>query len=52
MTTIGAGEYHNCANNDTEIFCWGADDYGQLGDELTGTSTHLPQAIITKPWEN
>jgi alpha-tubulin suppressor-like RCC1 family protein len=38
--SIYAGEYHTCALSTTGVaYCWGRNDYGQLGDETTTNAT-------------
>lgn len=35
-TSVSAGESHTCATRAGRIYCWGRDDYGQLGDGSAG----------------
>ncbi len=47
MAVVGAGSNHTCAYTSltsppVQIFCWGDNQYGQLGD---GTTTNSPQPI-------
>lgn len=38
FTAITAGEYHTCAlDGDGQAWCWGSNEYGQVGAETTGT---------------
>ncbi|MCB9092196.1 MAG: hypothetical protein H6620_06515, partial [Halobacteriovoraceae bacterium] len=45
LVKIDAGDYHTCAiTSGKELYCWGADTYGQLGDD--GTPTNRNKATI------
>jgi alpha-tubulin suppressor-like RCC1 family protein/uncharacterized protein YjbI with pentapeptide repeats len=45
-TKVRAGWDHACSlHNDGSVFCWGANDYGQLGDGTLVTSNH---AVLTQ----
>lgn len=46
VTDLTTGTYHNCVLADGEPFCWGNNDYGQLGDGTT-TETSKPVAVNT-----
>jgi alpha-tubulin suppressor-like RCC1 family protein len=42
---VSAGAYHTCAILDnSDLKCWGWDDYGQLGDGGTNTDTNAPSS--------
>ena len=42
---VSLGGYHTCAiKDDNSLWCWGKNNYGQLGDGST-TSTHTPLQI-------
>ncbi len=44
-THISAGGYHTCAvMSNSKLFCWGNNEYGQLGDG-TGIISRTPKAI-------
>jgi hypothetical protein len=44
---ISAGYYHTCAIADNDqVYCWGLNDYGQLGDGTT-ENRHVPTQIGT-----
>ncbi len=45
-TAITAGSRHSCAvtEDDGEVYCWGANDQGQLGDGSTSESTRPVRA--------
>ncbi|MBN2161228.1 MAG: hypothetical protein JW807_17705 [Spirochaetes bacterium] len=43
---IDPGVYHTCGITDTgDIYCWGSNEYGQLGNETSG-STYEPVEVI------
>ncbi len=42
VSEVAAGSFHNCALRSGEIFCWGDNLYGQLGD---GTMTSSPAPV-------
>jgi alpha-tubulin suppressor-like RCC1 family protein len=45
VTQVSAGGYHTCAiTSDDEAQCWGANDFGELGDGTTTTSA-VPVAV-------
>ncbi len=45
ITQISAGYYHACVlKTDGTIYCWGDNDYGQLGDNTT-TDRHTPVLV-------
>lgn len=37
VASVAAGRYHACALAGGAVSCWGADDYGQIGDGVTPT---------------
>lgn len=44
---ISAGDYHTCAiSEDDKAFCWGYNNYGQLGDGTT-TNSSAPVSVST-----
>jgi alpha-tubulin suppressor-like RCC1 family protein len=43
---IAAGNAHSCALEDGRAYCWGENDYGQLGDGSTADSA-VPVAVVT-----
>jgi len=43
---ITAGAYHTCAAADGRAFCWGANGFGQLGNNATANS-YVPVAVDT-----
>ncbi len=41
--TMGIGRYHSCAtNSNSNLFCWGDNTFGQLGDGTMGVATNNP----------
>lgn len=50
-TAVTAGGYHTCAagrvagRSDDQLFCWGLDTYGGLGDDATLANQPLPVAV-------
>lgn len=47
VTTVSAGHRHTCAIADGELFCWGRNDYGQLGTGAPTASSATPIAVMT-----
>ena len=48
LTRIESGFAHTCALNETgSIWCWGYNDYGQLGN--SGQTTYIPQSVSLPP---
>ncbi len=44
FTSVSAGSYHNCAiATDQSLYCWGRNDYGQLG---IGTTTNAKSPTL------
>ena len=44
--SIGAGDGVSCAvKSDTTVWCWGADDVGQLGDGVPKASSTSPVQV-------
>jgi alpha-tubulin suppressor-like RCC1 family protein len=52
--SISAGESHTCAiDTDNKAFCWGADNFGQLGNgTITGDQTGPSAVDSTKTWKS
>src|SRR3989339_519727 len=48
-SSISAGDYHTCGirANDSRVLCWGAGDYGQLGDGSNATHNTLNPNLTT-----
>jgi alpha-tubulin suppressor-like RCC1 family protein len=44
-TTIKTGSYHTCAIANSRAYCWGYNNYGQVG--ATGTTLTSPKAVDT-----
>ena len=50
VLAISAGGYHTCAiANDNQAYCWGQNNYGQIGDNTSGTDYLIPTAVNTGP---
>ncbi|SVD78327.1 uncharacterized protein METZ01_LOCUS431181, partial [marine metagenome] len=48
-SVLAAGTYHTCAVlDDGSLYCWGDNNYGQLGDG-TDTNSHTPLAVNNLP---
>lgn len=44
---VSAGAFHTCARRLTgQLYCWGQDDWGQLGDGGTNTSQSSPVDVV------
>ena len=44
---VSAGTFHTCARRRTgQLYCWGMDDWGQLGDGGTSTSQSSPVEVV------
>lgn len=52
FSALAAGERHSCAiNKDGSLYCWGQNDFGQLGIGLPSTSSSTPVKIgIFSDW--
>ncbi len=48
LTAIATGDWHNCVISDGEVYCWGWNDDGQLGNGST-TNTNVPVKVVQDP---
>ena len=46
ITSIQAGEHHTCVLADGQVYCWGRNNFGQLGNNTTDDSL-VPVAVDT-----
>lgn len=46
-TAISAGDSHACAVLQGATYCWGANTYGQVGNEIPSTSVSTPYKVTT-----
>lgn len=47
IVAVVSAQYHNCAlTQDGKVFCWGNNDYGQLGDGKSGGYESKPVEVI------
>ena len=45
-TAVAAGDGHTCGRQTTgRLYCWGWDQFGQLGDDGTNTNQHSPVEV-------
>lgn len=47
VTAVAAGHVHTCAVADGKMFCWGSNDFGQLGTGTTNSS-YDPQTVTIR----
>lgn len=46
IVEIAAGSRHTCARSERgSVWCWGSNDYGQLGDGTMGSERHTPTRV-------
>lgn len=48
VTAMFAAQYHNCAVASGEVYCWGLNNHGQLGDNTT--TDRLSPVKVAGPW--
>ena len=49
-TAVSAGGFHTCAGRSTgRLYCWGYDEFGQLGDGGTNTNQRAPVEVAGGP---
>jgi len=50
--SVSTGGYHTCGiDGDNKLWCWGRNDYGQVGDG-ENENKNLPQMISDKKWKS
>lgn len=48
IQSVAMGNFHTCVvASDEQAYCWGSNNYGQLGNGNTGTNGTVPAAIST-----
>jgi hypothetical protein len=47
VTAIASGASHSCAVADMRAYCWGSNEYGQLGNNSTAQRSLVPVAVTT-----
>jgi len=53
VVTVAAGSNHTCAsNNQNQLYCWGRNDFGQLGPLTSLTQTSTPTLIASPELPN
>jgi alpha-tubulin suppressor-like RCC1 family protein len=45
VAAVGAGQAHVCALKSGVVYCWGRDDFGELGRGTGNQTTHVPTAL-------
>jgi len=48
ITAVAVGDGHSCALTDGKVYCWGRNDWGQLGNDDTSSSA-MPIAVKGLP---
>jgi alpha-tubulin suppressor-like RCC1 family protein len=46
-TSVSSGDGHTCGIRNGRIYCWGLDDFGQLGDGTAGGNRAVPAPIAS-----
>ena len=46
-TSLSSGGFHTCGIRGGRIYCWGRDNFGQLGDGTAGESRAVPALIAS-----
>lgn len=46
VTDIAAGGFHTCVIADGDAYCWGSNTYGEIGNNVSGTTVNAPTATL------
>lgn len=50
VASVEAGDTHSCAfASDGCVYCWGYNNYGQIGDGTTATHRYVPTFVVSLP---
>ena len=47
VTAMASGRYHSCAATGGAVRCWGANDFGQIGNGLSGIGSNEPLPVTS-----
>ncbi len=47
VTALASGRYHSCAVTGGAVRCWGANDFGQIGNGLSGVGSNEPLPVTS-----
>lgn len=46
ISAVAAGDQHTCAISRSNVYCWGRNDYGQLGNGTISASANTPVQVV------